>query len=416
MYRALPHILARIFGPPLMIAPAKLDKMLLGLHAAMQQRGSLLPVIEARRGDDVNDPRAVMERGYRIDNGVATVPVHGVLVRRAGQITPDSTELQSYESIGRTMRNARADRDVRGILLDVDSPGGEAGGIFDLAAEIKGAREIKPVWAIAQDDSMSAAYLLTSAAERIWTTQTGGLGSIGVVALHADQSAFDAAEGIRYTYLYRGAHKIDGNPHAPLTDDARAVIQTEVDRLYNKLVEVVAGNRGVDAARIRKTEAGIYFGEHALTEGLADQIGTIDEAHAALAAHVQSKGARMDTTTQPAADSGSQPASPATPAVDSNVVQLRVDEARKLLREEMTEIAALCTLAKQPQLAAGFIAEGLTKQAVMVKLQEAQAAAAAKSPIQAIDTSEGTGAAVDHAGKARAAAAERMTAMYGRRA
>jgi hypothetical protein len=51
-----------------------------------------------------------------------------------------------------------------------------------------------------------------------------------------------------------------------------------------------------------------------------------------------------------------------------------------------------------------------------VKLQEAQAAAAAKSPIQAIDTSEGTGAAVDHAGKARAAAAERMTAMYGRRA
>src|SRR4051812_14713109 len=103
MIRALPHILSRIFGPPLLIAPVPLDALLAGLTAAMFNRGSLyeggapqLPEIGAF--DDEPSQRG-SRAPYRIDRDVATIPVHGVLVRRAGQVTPDSTELQSYENL-----------------------------------------------------------------------------------------------------------------------------------------------------------------------------------------------------------------------------------------------------------------------------------------------------------------------------
>jgi signal peptide peptidase SppA len=410
MIRALPHVLARIFGPPLLIAPAKLDQMLLGLHAALLARGSQQsePInLPDFRGaiDSGKDGAPIRAAGYSIQSGVATVPVHGVLVRRAGQIQPDSTILQSYEEVARVLRTASADDRVRGILLDIDSPGGEAGGVFDLAKEIRASASRKPVWSIANDDALSAAYVLASATQRVYATQTASLGSLGVVALHADQSAFDQAEGIKYTYVYRGAHKVDANPHEALSDDAHATIQAEVDRLYTMLVDMVGEHRGVPAKELRGTEAGIYFGTHAKAQKLADKIGTIDEAHAALVAHTSKRGARMsDPTPEPAA----QPAPAATPPVDNNVIALRVDEARTQLRAEATEIAALCALAKHPELAAAYIGEGLSKAVVMQKLQAIQAADSEKAQLTPVDTSDGrhTTAAADarKAGLARQAA------------
>jgi signal peptide peptidase SppA len=411
MIRALPHVLARIFGPPLLIAPAKLDQMLLGLHAAMLHRGSLLAELPDIRGRVEGDsPSTATPRGYSIRSGIATVPVHGVLVRRAGQIQPDSTILQSYEDVTRVLRTARADDRVRGILLDIDSPGGEAGGIFDIAAEIRATAQAKPVWSIANDDALSAAYVLAAATQRIYATQTASLGSLGVVALHADQSAFDAAEGIKYTYVYRGAHKIDANPHEALTDDAQATIQAEVDRLYAKLVDMVGEHRGVPGKQLRATEAAIYFGEHAKAQKLADRIGTIDEAHAALVIHSQKRGTRMSDPTPPVDPAAQTPTPPATPPVDNNVIQLRVDEARTQLRAEATEIAQLCLLAKHPELAAQYISEGLTAAAVRTKLQAQQAADADKAPVTPIDTSDARGSASAISG-ARKAAASRQAAM-----
>ena len=327
--------------------------MLRGLHAALIMRlgrrpGINLPDFRGRaQPESEEEPRSVvMADGYWIQRGVATVPVRDVLVRRAGQVSADSTEFQSYERITRTVRTARADRRVSAILLDIDSPGGEAGGIFDLAAEIHDIAQAKPVWAMANDDALSAAYLLASAAERVWATQTASLGSIGVVALHADQSAFDAAEGLKFTYIYRGDHKVDANPHEALSDQARTAIQTEVDRLYTKLVEMVASHRRLEASRVRGTQAQVYYGEDSIKRGLVDEIGTFDEAHAALVAHIQAKEANtMDNNSTTAAATP-----PATTAENANVIQLRVDEARAAMRAEAQEIAALCALAKHPSL------------------------------------------------------------------
>jgi signal peptide peptidase SppA len=400
MIRALPHILARIFGPPLLIAPARLEPLLKGLQAAMLQRGSVEVSPSSADPASPSPPGEERPRGYTISRGVATLPIHGVLVRRAGQIAPDSTLLQSYENLGRVVRSAHRDSRVRGILLDIDSPGGEAGGVFDLADQVRQAGQTKPVWAIANDDSLSAAYAIAASAERIWTTQTGALGSLGCWALHADQSAFDAHEGVHYTYIFRGARKIDAHPHAALSGEAQAAIQGEVDRLYTKLIDQVAKHRRTEPARLQATEAAVYYGEHALERGLADRLGTIDEAHAALAEQtmIRGRGQMNEGPTPTGEDLG------------DNVVQLRVDEAATAARAQAAEILNLCLLGakRQPwgaELAQELIAKGASIETASRAVLERQAREDATRVIVPLDTSADQRAVNTSAELARAAAA-----------
>jgi signal peptide peptidase SppA len=344
------------------------------------QRGSQQPP-PAAAADPASSPATGPDdqrpRGYRIERGVAILPVHGVLAGRIGQVTPDSTLLQSYENLSRVLRSAHRDPRVRGILMDVDSPGGEADGVFDLADEIGAAAKTKPVWAIANHAALSAAYLLASAADRIWTTKTAALGSLGVVALHRDQSEQDTHEGLRYTYLYRGDRKIDANPHAPLTPEARASIQNVVDRVYGMLIDQVARQRRVEPHRLRDTDARVLHGDEAVGRGLADRVGTLDEAHAALVEHITppSRGARS-MTTEPAAESG-----------DDNIVQLRVNDAVRAERERANTIMATCKRHGLSDFGATLIEEGVSVQVANERILERIAERGARDQVVAFDTS-----------------------------
>ncbi|MGD7175730.1 S49 family peptidase, partial [Ralstonia pseudosolanacearum] len=170
------------------------------------------------------------------------------------------------------------------ILLDVDSPGGESGGVFDLADRIRAAAAIKPVWAAANDMAFSAAYALACAASRVFVSRTGGVGSIGVIAMHVDQSVKDAKDGVRYTAVFAGARKNDLNPHEPITDEAQAQLQAEVSRIYRLFVATVGSYRGLSAEAVTATEAGLFFGQDAVAAGLADAVGTFEDALAQLTA------------------------------------------------------------------------------------------------------------------------------------
>ena len=132
--------------------------------------------------------------------------------------------------------------------------------MFELADRIRAATREKPVWAVANDRAFSAAYALAAAADEVFVTRTGGVGSIGVIAMHADQSRKDEQDGYRFTAIYAGQHKNDFSPHAPLSDDARAALQAEVDRLYGIFTESVATHRGLTVEAVRGTEARLYFG------------------------------------------------------------------------------------------------------------------------------------------------------------
>jgi ClpP class serine protease len=200
----LPHLASRLYGTPLLLVRSKLDVILSVLGDRVQWP-------TAKEAITVPAPRANVSAAP----GIALIPVYGTLVRRSLGLDAASG-LTSYGQVAAMLDAALADASITGILLDIDSPGGEAGGVFELAQRIRAASAVKPVWAVASDSAFSAAYAIASAASRIYVSQTGGVGSIGVIAMHVDQTARDAQDGYRYTAVTAGAHKNDFSPHEPL--------------------------------------------------------------------------------------------------------------------------------------------------------------------------------------------------------
>lgn len=312
MSRTLSRLLSGLWNTPLMVTEAKLEAVVAALPAILAQRA---PGIRFDDGEMPEMPARPTRptHGYSIRDGVATVPVHGVLVRRAGQINPQSEPLQSYEGLGGILNRAVSDQRVRGLLLDMDSPGGESGQALDLARQIRQLSQVKPIWSVANDEAMSAAYGIASAAHRLWVTPTSGVGSIGVVAMHTDRTAQDAREGVKYNFVHAGRRKVDFTEHAPLSVDARQRLQAEVDRLQAMFVDTVAAHRGLSPAAVSGTEAGLLFGPEAVAAGLADQVGSPADAHAALAAYVTPSRTRSSAMSSQQADPTPAPAPEAPP-------------------------------------------------------------------------------------------------------
>ena len=392
----MPHLASRLYGTPLLLVRSKLDVILSVLGERVQW-----PV--PQQALPIPAPRSSVGAAP----GIAVIPVYGTLVRRSLGLDAASG-LTSYGQVAAMLDAALADASVTGILLDIDSPGGEAGGVFELAQRVRAASAVKPVWAVASDSAFSAAYAIACAASRIYVSQTGGVGSIGVIAMHVDQTARDAQDGYRYTAVTAGAHKNDFSPHEPLDPDAFALLQAEVDRLYGLFVDHVAAMRGLDATAVRATEAGLYFGPNAISVGLADRLGTTESALADFASYLAtnagasglkvlaatslplaptSKGALLSTHPMEKTamhenaidrlppESANVPEDPALvpdkqnrTAFDEaaearkdstgNDVAAAVNAAVTQVRADAVAIAELCQLAGQPGLTAAFLNEG----------------------------------------------------------
>lgn len=283
------HLASRLYGTPLLIARAKLDLILavLGPRIGVHGLAGCAPVAQANNELDTAGLTPSAARPDALERkaqgsvsehsaGIAVIPIHGTLVRRALGVEAASG-LASYGQIGAQLDAALADPAVQGILLDIDSPGGEAGGVFELAQRIRAGSKRKPIWAHANDSAYSAAYALGCAAQRLTLTPTGGVGSIGVIALHVDQSLYDAREGLTYTAICAGAHKNDFSPHAPLAQSARAALQAEVDRLWSIFITHVAEMRGVKPTAVRDLQAALLHGPQAVAAGLADEVTGLEQ-------------------------------------------------------------------------------------------------------------------------------------------
>ena len=383
----LPHLASRLFGTPLLVHRAKLDVIL----AVLGDRLNIQPpaadmALPGPRNMPLGTP------------GIAVIPVHGTLVKRTAGLDAASG-LTSYTEIAAMLDSAMADPQVAGILLDIDSPGGEASGSFELARRVREASAVKPVWAVANDSAYSAAYAIGSAANRLIVSETGGVGSIGVIALHIDQSVKDANEGYRYTAVTAGTHKNDFSPHQPLTDEAKAELQAEVDRLYSLFVEHVGSMRTLGSDVVRSTEAGLYFGANAIAAGLADAVGTFESALTDFSLFLSSRSrkspqARAGTRTEaapPITEDFMQSENEAPEMIGVDAAAVLVAEAKREVTQSAQAIAELCLIAGAPDKAAEFIAAGKSEAEVRRVLIEAKAARSDATPIQStINADAGT--------------------------
>jgi signal peptide peptidase SppA len=204
-------------------------------------------------------------------------------VTRVGGLDAESG-LVSYDTIKNGVLLADADAEITSIVLDFHSPGGAASGAIECADVIHRIAQKRPVIAVCNSLCASAAYLLAAAATKIVTTKTATVGSIGVVMLHVDRSQQLAGSGIVPTFVFSGKHKIDANELQPLTDAVKSDLQTEVDQFYALMIGSIAEHRPkLSEAAIRATEAKTYLGIDAVTQGLADEVGTLETAVTELA-------------------------------------------------------------------------------------------------------------------------------------
>jgi signal peptide peptidase SppA len=235
--------------------------------------------IEARRGD-----------AARAGNGaIAVLPFYGIAAQRTSAVDDISgSGLMSIDRFTQNFRAALADDSIGGILIDIDSPGGSVYGVMELANEIYQARSQKPVFAVANSLAASAAYWIASGASEFYVTPGGEVGSIGVFAAHQDLSKALEDKGVRTTLVSAGKYKTEGSPFGPLTDEARAAMQTRIDAYYGAFTRGVAKNRGVDVASVRDGmgEGRTLSAQAAKGENMVDGVATFDEVVRKLAKQV----------------------------------------------------------------------------------------------------------------------------------
>jgi signal peptide peptidase SppA len=310
------------------------------------------------------------------NDGIAIIPIHGSLINRFGGSWGFVT---GYQAIRRQMNAALEDDDVKVIVFDVDSPGGEAAGCFELAEEIRASREIKPSIAVVDSLSASAGYALASAATRMVATPSSKVGSIGVVAMHIDFSGALDQAGIEITYIEapKGGMKTAGTPYRRLDKRAEAYFQDFVDAGYEDFVALIGENRGLEDAAIRETEARVFRAEEALALGLIDEVKTPSEAVstflAELADDEPSESEDEDMTTK-------TPTGAAAPEATSAPTAEQLQAAVTADRERMAAIKALPEAAEKPKLAETLAMGGYSVEQAKPILAAAASETAAALP------------------------------------
>lgn len=206
-------------------------------------------------------------------DGIAVVPVMGVLTRRGDAFT-DMLGWASYDGLATQLDALSRDKGVGRIVLRVDSPGGTVFGVESAAQAVTDAAKRKPVIAVADGLMASAAYWVASGASQIVATPGSEVGSIGVIAVHFDESGALAQAGVVATEITMGAHKGEGSPYRPLSDDDRASLQARVEAQYQLFTARVARGRGVNVETVRTGfgEGRVLPAGAALKDGLIDAV------------------------------------------------------------------------------------------------------------------------------------------------
>lgn len=295
MRRNLSHIIAAAFNEPLLLEPAYARVFFCALGREIGAASLSVPQQQVQ----LDAPGMLAEtdeymaggkrpaRVYRVVNGIAVLPVTGTLVHRLGGMRPFSG-MTGYDGIVACLQQAMADSQVRGILLDIDSPGGQAAGAFDCADMIYRLRQQKPVWALCNDTACSAAMLLASACSRRLVTQTSRIGSIGVMMSHVSYAGHLAQAGVDITLIYAGAHKVDGNQFEALPAEVRQDMQQRIDAAHRMFAEKVAMYTGLSVDAVTGTEAAVFEGQSGIEAGLADELINASDAISVMATALNS--------------------------------------------------------------------------------------------------------------------------------
>lgn len=259
--------LEAIAAEPWLITEAGLRQI-----ALIAERGNIpdidaLARYEAKRLEGTNR--------VRMRDGTAIVPVLGPIFRYANLFT-EMSGATSTQVLATDFQAAVDDPNVQEIVLNIDSPGGAANGIHELARAVYESRGAKPIAAYSGGTIASAAYWIGSAADSITIDRTTMAGSIGAVMSIIDSRVRDEKSGVRQVDIVSSQ-----SPHKRMDhtqDEGRAKLQQIVDDLAAVFVDSVALHRdaSIDTVLADFGQGGLLTGQKAVDAGLVDRLGSLE--------------------------------------------------------------------------------------------------------------------------------------------
>lgn len=230
-----------------------------------------IPALEARLGR----PLASEQQQYTVEpGGVAVLRMSGIIAPKANLFMQVSGGL-STQMATKQLESAVADQRVRSIVLAIDSPGGNVIGTPEMAAAVREMAAIKPIVTHSDGALASAAYWIGSAANAVYLSgPTVQAGSIGVVI----DRAYNPASSVREESIVAGRYKRLTKSNEPLSDEARAIVQADVDYVYSLFVDQVAAFRDTTSDQVleRMADGRVFRGQQAIDAGLVDGVSTLD--------------------------------------------------------------------------------------------------------------------------------------------
>jgi capsid assembly protease len=244
------------------IDPAMLETMM-----AIATRSNGTPeAVEAEIGRPLQNSRTATVR----DGGVAVIPITGPIFRRASMFTRVSGAT-SIEALALDIGEAEKNPEVKAIVLDIDSPGGQVTGTAELAQMIRATS--KPVVAYIDGAAASAAYWIASAADRIVMSKTAEVGSIGVVTAYRTSKATETETEIEIVSSQSPLKRA-----TPETEEGRALAQARVDEIADIFIADVAAYRGttIDKVLADFGQGSTLIAARAVATGMADSVSTLE--------------------------------------------------------------------------------------------------------------------------------------------
>lgn len=342
---------------------------------SVAEREGDVQALEARLGRPLDNARNVTVR-----DGVAVVPVTGPIFRYANLFTEISGAV-STEALATDIQRALDDPSVNAIVINADSPGGEATGINELGDLIYNARARKRIVTYVGGMAASAMYWIGSAAGEVVIDDTAQLGSVGVVmSLHQRAER----EGSR-SWEIVSTNAPNKRPD-PNTEAGRAQLQSRVDELASVFLDKVARNRGIprDQVNDRFRQGGMATGSLAVEAGMADRLGSLETLIAELAGTASPASApqrrrtmtivRTTAELHAAIDAGTDPKQIAIAEPEKTDTEAQqktaADKATAAERERCKGITALSAPGFEKEIAAA-LEDGASVEAAGYKLFKA---------------------------------------------
>ena len=231
------------------------------------------------------------------DQRVLRIHVEGAIAEASSPLL--GAEGGTISQVERALKLAKRDDDIRGVLLDINSPGGgvtDSDRIWMLLRDFREETD-KPILALFGDTAASGGYYIAAAADRILARPTTITGSIGVILSNLNFAEAAREFGIRQEVVVsdRTPYKDIMSPFRPMTDEERAILKSIVDEMYDRFVDVVDRGRPKLSRDevVALADGRIYSARQAAENGLVDGIATREEALAQLAEMCGAESVRL---------------------------------------------------------------------------------------------------------------------------